>query len=299
MSAFTDESWYRREIVTPELKWLGDELCQRTGRPADAAGDKGNEAHNSGSHRSQEWLKNSRFCDNRTYTVQSGLTADQARHIAGFDFTPGSAAQMVEQCQRLYSALKAGQLEEVREFYGNVDGDEVVDGWNNLENRNASSDSSHLWHWHLSFDRRRMTDQALMERVVAIVMGDAVVTFLAPCKVGDKGPHVSFLQYALWDLHEAKRLPTEAPLWPIKDNVPQIPPTMDQKTGDAMRRLLDGGDGVHFTPLLAKRLVRKLGALDSTPGPQGIQGIPGPQGDPGPAAVLAEGDVLVVQRRTD
>jgi len=168
----TDEIYWQREVVTPDLAWLGDELCRRTGQPATAAGDKGNEAHRRGSHRSQDWILHSVYCTNRTYTVQSGLAAAQLLHIAGFDFTPGNATAMIAQCKRLMAAMRAGQLEEVRELYGNVDGDQVVDGWNNLENRAASSDSSHLWHWHLGLDRRHLTDRSLMERIVAIALGD-------------------------------------------------------------------------------------------------------------------------------
>lgn len=168
------ESWWGREIVTPEIDWFGDELCRRTGRPRAAFGSKGDNHHLAGAHRSQEWILKSRYCTNRGYTIQSGLTATQARHIAGIDFTPGSAAEMVAQCKRIYAAMRAGRLEEVREFYGNVDGDQVVDGWDNVRNRKASSDSSHLWHWHLSIDRRHCADRALMERILAIVLGDTV-----------------------------------------------------------------------------------------------------------------------------
>ncbi|GAA2636972.1 hypothetical protein GCM10010399_82630 [Dactylosporangium fulvum] len=166
------ESWWGREIVTPELRWLGDELCRRTGRPRDAAGNKGNNVHLRGAHRSQEWNLNSRYSTSRTYTTQSGLTAAQARHIAGFDFTPGSPEDMIAQSRRLMAAVKAGVLEEVRELYCNVDGDKVVDGWDNVRNRAATSDSSHLWHWHLTIDRRHCADRALMERIVAIALGD-------------------------------------------------------------------------------------------------------------------------------
>jgi hypothetical protein len=165
------EPWWGREIVTVELDWLGDEICRRTGQPRYAAGTKGDVNHLRGAHRSQEWILKSVYCTNRTYTVQSGLSADQLRHIAGFDFTPGSGTAMVAQCKRLYAALRAGELEEVREFYGNVDGDQIVDGWNNIENRVATSDSSHLWHWHLSIDRRRLTDKAVMERILAVALG--------------------------------------------------------------------------------------------------------------------------------
>jgi hypothetical protein len=165
------EPWWDREIVTDEVRWLGAELCRRTGRPADAFGCKGNEAHLSGSHRSQEWLTNSRYCTNRTGTGQAGLTALQSRYCAGIDFTPGSAAEMVAQCRRIYDAMRAGQLDEVRWFYGNLDGDRVVDGWNNVLDRVTTSDSSHLWHWHLGVDRRLMNSRPVMEKLLAVVLG--------------------------------------------------------------------------------------------------------------------------------
>jgi hypothetical protein len=166
------ESWWGREITTSELDWLGDELCRRTKRPRGAFGNKGDNAHLRGSHRSQEWILKSRYCTSRSYTVQSGLTATQARHIAGVDFTPGSDSQMIAQCKRIYAAMRAGRLEEVREFYGNVDGNKVVDGWDNVRNRAATSDSSHLWHWHLTIDRRHCANKPLMERILAIVLGE-------------------------------------------------------------------------------------------------------------------------------
>ncbi|MFC6017807.1 hypothetical protein ACFP2T_16520 [Plantactinospora solaniradicis] len=166
------ESWWGREITTAEIDWLGDELCRRTRRPRAAFGVKGDNKHLRGAHRSQEWIQRSRYATSRTYTVQAGLTATQQRHIAGVDFTPGSDSRMIAQCKRIYAAVHAGRLEEVREFYGNVDGNKVVDGWDNVRNRIASSDSSHLWHWHLTIDRRRCADRALMERILAIALGE-------------------------------------------------------------------------------------------------------------------------------
>lgn len=170
------EVWWGREITTDELDWLADTLCERTGQPRTAAGTKGNEVHLRGGHRSQEWIKKSAYCTNRTYTTQAGLTETQARHIAALDFTPGSPELMIAQCKRLMAAMKAGELDEVVELYGNVDGDQIVDGWDNIRDRAATSDSSHLWHWHLTFDRRYLTNRALMERILAIVMGDDMPT---------------------------------------------------------------------------------------------------------------------------
>ncbi|MEV4628841.1 hypothetical protein AB0J90_21490 [Micromonospora sp. NPDC049523] len=169
---FNADPWVRREIVTAELDWLGDELCRRTGRPRAAAGSKGDYLHLRGAHRSQEFVEKSPLCTNRTYTTQTGLTAEQLRHVAGFDFTPGATEPMIAQSKRLLTAMKAGVLEEVREIYCNVDGDKVVDGWDNVRNVSATSDSSHLWHWHLSLDRRRCADRPLMERILSIALGD-------------------------------------------------------------------------------------------------------------------------------
>jgi hypothetical protein len=171
LAELRSEPWWDREIVTPEVRWLGAELCRRTGRPADAFGAKGNTAHLRGAHRSQEWLINSRWCTNRSYTVQAGLTGDQLRYIAGVDWTPGNVEAMIAQSRRLMAAVKSGALEAVRELYCNVDGDKVVDGWDNVRDRAASSDSSHLWHWHLSLDRRRLRDGALMAQIVDIALG--------------------------------------------------------------------------------------------------------------------------------
>ena len=170
------EPWWGREVTTPAMDWLGDELCRRAGRPRTAFGTKGDRHHLRGAHRSQEWLQRSVYCTNRTYTVQAGLTADQLRHVAGADFTPGewgtaaNRALMVEQTRRLVAAMRAGQLPGVREVIGTLDGRTVVG--TRPDGSTFSSDSSHLEHWHLTIDRRRCADRTLMERVLAVALGD-------------------------------------------------------------------------------------------------------------------------------
>lgn len=165
------EQWWAREIVTPELKQLEGWVRNHFGLPADATGDKGNNAHLNGSHRSQEWIENSRYCTNHTYTVQQGLTAEQKRHVAGCDITPRTRADMLAMSQRIDRATRAGQLEEIVFWYGNTNDDQRVDGWDNLRNAVASSDASHLWHLHLSFNRRVLRDLAVMRRVFAVLTG--------------------------------------------------------------------------------------------------------------------------------
>lgn len=176
LAQLTAEPWWTREIVTLELDWLGDELVRRTGQPAVAFGAKGNVSHLRGGHRSQEWIINSDYCTSRTYTVQSGLTAEQLRHIAACDWTPGdwgtaaNRALMVTITKRVLAALRAGQLVGVTEVIGTLDGKTV-----HAERANGttfSADSSHLDHLHLTFDRRQLRNRALMERLADLITGD-------------------------------------------------------------------------------------------------------------------------------
>jgi hypothetical protein len=173
VSALTRETWWRREVVPPALVWLGDELCRRFNRPRTAAGTKGDENHLNGSHRSQEWLLRSAHSTNQSYTIEPGLTDEQASWVAGFDFTPGSAAEMVSICKRLDRAVRAGEIEEIAEWYGNLGGDNRVDGYDNIRDRVVSSDPSHLWHLHISFRRRHANSLPVMRKVVSILTGEA------------------------------------------------------------------------------------------------------------------------------
>lgn len=171
------EPWWDREVITPELHWLGDELCRRTGAPAYSIGTKGNEVHLNGGHRSQEWILNSDWCTNTHYTVQSGLTAEQLRHIAALDRTPGSwgtaanRARMVVETGRLVTAARAGRLVGVTQIQGTLDG-KATYGQNFPSLNTTVPDDSHLDHWHLTFDRRYLHDAALMGRIVDVVLGE-------------------------------------------------------------------------------------------------------------------------------
>lgn len=177
------EPWWSREIVTAELARLGDELCRRTGRPSDAWGDKGNNRHLNGGHRSQEWILNSDYCTNMSYTVQSGLTADQLRHIGAGDFTPGAwgtaanRALMVKHTGNLFTAAKAGRLTGLRQIFGTLNGTSAI-GLNVVTGTTTYPDSSHLDHLHFTFDRKHMRDPALMARILEILTGDDMDTVL-------------------------------------------------------------------------------------------------------------------------
>lgn len=177
LAQLQDEPWWGREVVTTELDWCADELCRRTGRPRTAAGTKGDEDHLRGGHRSQEWILHSVWCTSRTYTVQSDLTAEQLRHIGALDFVPGvwgtttNRTLMAAQTRRLVDAAKAGRLDGVREIIGTLDG-RTVYAYRVTTGTTFTADDTHLEHWHLTLDRRRLTDWALMERIVTVALGE-------------------------------------------------------------------------------------------------------------------------------
>jgi hypothetical protein len=166
------ERWYNEEVVTPELQVLGSRLRSALGVGADAFGAKGNNVHLNGGHRSQAWIENSQWCTNRTYATEAGLNAEEKRWISAFDITPATRAQMLRISQNIDRVTRSGQLEELVEWYGNTNDDTRVDGWDNIRNAVATSDSSHLWHLHGRLRRKAMRDPAVMDRVFnALIYG--------------------------------------------------------------------------------------------------------------------------------
>jgi hypothetical protein len=170
------EAWWGREIVTSPMVGLGLQLRATYNSGSGSVGIKGNEVHLSGGHRSQEWIRNSRYCTNRTYTVQSNLAGDQFRYISALDFTPAewgstdNRNKMKVLTDRMLDAMKSGHCEEVIECFGTLDGRNVT-GWRNDLNQVATSDNSHLDHIHVRFDRRYCNSNAVMQRVAGILLG--------------------------------------------------------------------------------------------------------------------------------
>lgn len=170
------ESWWRAETVTPEMDWLGDQLCSALSVPRANFGCKGDNSsgHMRGGHRSQAWLLNSRYSTSRTYTVEPGLPSAFVNDLPAFDITPKNNAQMLTICRNLDRVVRAGQLEEVVVWYGNLDNTGPVDGYDNIRNIIATSDHSHDWHCHIQVGRRFTRSRAVMERILAALLGQAL-----------------------------------------------------------------------------------------------------------------------------
>ncbi|WP_144121120.1 peptidoglycan-binding domain-containing protein [Catellatospora sichuanensis] len=100
---------------------------------------------------------------------------------AAFDFSL-PPAEMVKYSGRL---LRAGQdpnderTNYFREFYGQADADSAVEGWDFARNAAATSDSSHLWHIHISVHRMYVNSAKAMRALLSILRGESVVVWRA------------------------------------------------------------------------------------------------------------------------
>lgn len=160
LAQLQQEVWWGRETIPPALATLRSRLLSFWGIPSGNIGVKGNTAHLAGYHRSFAWVRNSSWSTSNTYSTSEtpgNRHPGNENWLAALDISlPNNL--LLPMCQRVDQAVRSGTLEKVTEWYGNRDGDSRVDGYDNIHNRVASSDSSHLWHLHLSFDRGRVNE---------------------------------------------------------------------------------------------------------------------------------------------
>lgn len=159
-SELLEEKVWRDEKIPPALHGLRNALMAFYDLGPGAIGIRGDNRHLSGGHRSRNWLIVSRWATNRSYTVtetDGNKWGGDGSEICAMDITI-NRARLLKMCQWLDIAVRAGIVEKVAEWYGNTNGDMRVDGYNNIRNALATSDSSHLWHLHMTFDRGKVSD---------------------------------------------------------------------------------------------------------------------------------------------
>lgn len=64
-----------------------------------------------------------------------------------------------------------------REFFGNADDDREVEGWDFAKNRPSTSDTSHLWHIHLSEHREYIGQRAPAEAMASLLAGEPYAAY--------------------------------------------------------------------------------------------------------------------------
>uniref|UniRef100_UPI00046F05CD hypothetical protein n=1 Tax=Salinispora cortesiana TaxID=1305843 RepID=UPI00046F05CD len=154
--------------VAEASSWLQEELLKL--QPGTADG---------GTYTDKPGYHNTRVANSPTdYSVlddnDQGGPSDKA---AAYDWTFSEATNIAEYSSRL---LASGQdpddprLDGWREFFGQADSDNEVEGWDFRKDEAATSDPSHLWHIHLSEDRDKVTSFENKEALLSVLRGETV-----------------------------------------------------------------------------------------------------------------------------
>lgn len=104
------------------------------------------------------------------------------------------------------------RLNNLREFFGNTDADVKTEGWDyRYAEASTSSDNTHAWHIHISFDRWAANNRPTMDRLIAVLQGDDMAMSDAEMdKLADK------VARKVWTLDNVKESP-DAPKPPHED----------------------------------------------------------------------------------
>lgn len=167
------ESWWVREIVTPELNETFHNLCAFFDSDPLGGGTRGNEFHVYGRHRSLAWCANSRFCTDPAYGTQDKRDRDgNPNHIRAIDVKL-NRTQIREVSHRLDAAVRAGRAPMVAEWFGTFD-NVNVSGW--YEGHASSADDSHLEHVHVGVWTIYADDAQALGALFAIMTGEDDMT---------------------------------------------------------------------------------------------------------------------------
>jgi len=197
------EAAYGAEVIPVELAYLARNLRNYWELSAGAIGIRGNESHLRGYHRSRRWILESKWCTNRTYSTTENAgnkTGGNSNWVSAIDVTL-PLSKLLPACQRLDIEVRAGRLEKVAEWYGNLNGDTRVDGYNNIANHPATSDNSHLWHLHISFVRSHANDNH--EDMFTILTGRGW-TSPTPTPAPSNPPSLEWTEEAMRNLPELR-----------------------------------------------------------------------------------------------
>lgn len=182
-STVTDAAWWlwcRLEELYPAGE-LGGFYADKSG------------FHNTGPHNKAKWPGNYSIRDK---VNQSGPGYTKSSAI---DWTfPDAQSGHYGNIDKFSSRLLASMLDKADprldlilfEFYGQADSDRTVEGYNEYREEYVTSDSSHLWHIHMSFLRSKAGDFWAMWALLTVLMGWSVAKWKASLPAGTPAPPV-------------------------------------------------------------------------------------------------------------
>lgn len=203
---------------------------------------------------------------------------DKARAI---DYTM-SDADMRKYTQRLLDACNRNdpRVKGLREFYGTVNKRTVVGRIRNDDRsafRSSTSDSSHLWHIHISLWAAYCDNWEILSGIISVLAGESLAAWRARMEEGvmlpqkgDQGPIVEYWQRLL--LRAGEKLPQFGADGHYGDETQDAVNSFRKKHGVAPTN--------RITPWTAIAL--QEAAFQGARGPAGPQGPQGPQGPRGP-----------------
>lgn len=185
------------ESAPEALRWLGGRVSPDLGGAL--SGIVGDRAHTRGYHRGRNFVPSTDY--SRQLTEDKKGDGDYACAI-DMSF---SASKMKLYTGRLKAATERNdpRMKYVREFYGTLNGSDVYglihEGSADNTWRRSTSDSSHLWHVHISILRQYSNNKAVMQGILDILMGKGITLTLGSrmLEAGMSGEDVSALQKLL------------------------------------------------------------------------------------------------------
>lgn len=157
MSAIEDVLWPGMKALEPKSE-LGGILARKPGY------------HNSRDHLPADDYSVAQFAVDREGPANEGSAIDWTFP----DAQAGNYTTISKYSKRLYAARGGSDSRTVymREFFGQIDSDSTVEGWDYAKNKASSSDSSHLWHIHISIHRKYINSTSAMKAILSILKGE-------------------------------------------------------------------------------------------------------------------------------
>lgn len=164
-------------VAPPNLLWMFNEFKRRAPKSWDVrlGGIVGDAAHGYGYHLAPNQLPNSDYSMQEADDRGSGVNSN---YSSALDITM-SHTGMVAVTNNLLKAARDPDDDRVgiaREFYGQADEDSHVEGLIHDDDeyawRDATSDSSHLWHVHIGFFRKWNNDKAKLALFLEVLLGN-------------------------------------------------------------------------------------------------------------------------------